>query len=153
MAMVMYEVLAHAPGQVPVLWSTVATEAFAQGMADAAFLTYLSGPLLAGIHRHALRIAVLDPGACDPHDRRIFRRAGRSGRLGGILRDLHLCGVAGDGADGAAVAALPGRGKARPGLSVRWAGSASARYSSTRSARRLVPLLCPPARTCPNRQQ
>jgi len=42
-AMVMYEVLAHAPGQVPVLWSTVATEAFAQGMADAAFLTYLSG--------------------------------------------------------------------------------------------------------------
>jgi MFS transporter, PAT family, beta-lactamase induction signal transducer AmpG len=42
-AMVMYEVLAHAPGQVPVLWSTVAMEAFAQGMADAAFLTYLSG--------------------------------------------------------------------------------------------------------------
>jgi PAT family beta-lactamase induction signal transducer AmpG len=42
-AMVMYEVLAHAPGQVPVLYLTVATEAFAQGMADAAFLTYLSG--------------------------------------------------------------------------------------------------------------
>ena len=42
-AMVMYEVLAHTPGQVPVLWATVATEAFAQGMADAAFLTYLSG--------------------------------------------------------------------------------------------------------------
>jgi PAT family beta-lactamase induction signal transducer AmpG len=42
-AMVMYELLAHAPGQLPVLWSTVATEAFAQGMADAAFLTYLSG--------------------------------------------------------------------------------------------------------------
>jgi MFS transporter, PAT family, beta-lactamase induction signal transducer AmpG len=42
-AMVMYEVLAHAPGQVPILWSTVSTEAFAQGMADAAFLTYLSG--------------------------------------------------------------------------------------------------------------
>jgi PAT family beta-lactamase induction signal transducer AmpG len=42
-AMGMYEVLAHAPGQVPVLYLTVATEAFAQGMADAAFLTYLSG--------------------------------------------------------------------------------------------------------------
>jgi PAT family beta-lactamase induction signal transducer AmpG len=42
-AMVMYEVLAHAPGQVPVLYLTVATEAFAQGMADAAFLTFLSG--------------------------------------------------------------------------------------------------------------
>ena len=42
-AMVMYEVLAHAPGQIPVLYGTVATEAFAQGMADAAFLTYLSG--------------------------------------------------------------------------------------------------------------
>jgi PAT family beta-lactamase induction signal transducer AmpG len=42
-AMGMYEVLAHAPSQVPVLYLTVATEAFAQGMADAAFLTYLSG--------------------------------------------------------------------------------------------------------------
>ncbi len=42
-AMAMYEVLAHAPGQIPVLYLTVATEAFAQGMADAAFLAYLSG--------------------------------------------------------------------------------------------------------------
>ena len=42
-AMVMYEALAHAPGQIPMLYLTVATEAFAQGMADAAFLTYLSG--------------------------------------------------------------------------------------------------------------
>jgi PAT family beta-lactamase induction signal transducer AmpG len=42
-AMAMYEVLAHAPGQIPILYSTVAIEAFAQGMADAAFLTYLSG--------------------------------------------------------------------------------------------------------------
>ncbi len=42
-AMVMYEVLAHTPGQISVLYSTVAIEAFAQGMADAAFLTYLSG--------------------------------------------------------------------------------------------------------------
>ena len=42
-AMAMYEVLAHAPGQIPILYATVATEAFAQGMADAAFLTYLSG--------------------------------------------------------------------------------------------------------------
>src|ERR1019366_10621134 len=37
------DLLAHSPGQVPVLYLTVATEAFAQGMADAAFLTYLSG--------------------------------------------------------------------------------------------------------------
>jgi PAT family beta-lactamase induction signal transducer AmpG len=43
LAMGMYEVLAHSPGQIPVLYLTVATEAFAQGMADAAFLTYLSG--------------------------------------------------------------------------------------------------------------
>jgi MFS transporter, PAT family, beta-lactamase induction signal transducer AmpG len=42
-AMSMYEVLAHAPGANSVLYSTVATEAFAQGMADAAFLTFLSG--------------------------------------------------------------------------------------------------------------
>ncbi len=42
-AMIMYEVLAHTPGEVPVLYLTVSIEAFAQGMADAAFLTYLSG--------------------------------------------------------------------------------------------------------------
>jgi PAT family beta-lactamase induction signal transducer AmpG len=42
-AMVMYEVLAHSPGDQPVLYLTVVIEAFAQGMADAAFLTYLSG--------------------------------------------------------------------------------------------------------------
>ena len=43
LAMAMYVVLAHGPASVPVLYLTVATEAFAQGMADAAFLTYLSG--------------------------------------------------------------------------------------------------------------
>jgi len=43
LAMAMYEILAHTPGQVAVLYLTVVTEAFAQGMADAAFLTYLSG--------------------------------------------------------------------------------------------------------------
>ncbi len=42
-AMVMYEVLAHLPGTESILYLTVAIEAFAQGMADAAFLTYLSG--------------------------------------------------------------------------------------------------------------
>ncbi len=42
-AMAMYEVLAHTPGQTPVLYTTVVIEAFAQGMADAAFLTFLSG--------------------------------------------------------------------------------------------------------------
>ena len=42
-AMTMYLVLAYAPGQLAVLYGTVATEAFAQGMADAAFLTFLSG--------------------------------------------------------------------------------------------------------------
>ena len=42
-AMLLYEVLAHSPGVRPMLFLTVSTEAFAQGMADAAFLTYLSG--------------------------------------------------------------------------------------------------------------
>ena len=42
-AMGLYEALAHAHGLVPMLYLTVATEAFAQGMADAAFLTFLSG--------------------------------------------------------------------------------------------------------------
>ena len=42
-AMGMYLVLAFSPGDRAMLYATVLTEAFAQGMADAAFLTYLSG--------------------------------------------------------------------------------------------------------------
>ena len=42
-AMAMYVVLAYSAGAHAVLYGTVATEAFAQGVADAAFLTYLSG--------------------------------------------------------------------------------------------------------------
>jgi len=42
-AMGMYLVLAYSPGDPTMLYATVLTEAFAQGMADAAFLTYLSG--------------------------------------------------------------------------------------------------------------
>jgi MFS transporter, PAT family, beta-lactamase induction signal transducer AmpG len=42
-AMAMYLVLAFSAGEVHVLYGTVTTEAFAQGMADAAFLTFLSG--------------------------------------------------------------------------------------------------------------
>jgi MFS transporter, PAT family, beta-lactamase induction signal transducer AmpG len=43
LAMVMYVVLSRSAGQHDVLYGTVAVEAFAQGMADAAFITYLSG--------------------------------------------------------------------------------------------------------------
>ncbi len=43
LAMAMYLVLAVSAGEHHVLYGTVATEAFAQGMADAAFITYLSG--------------------------------------------------------------------------------------------------------------
>jgi MFS transporter, PAT family, beta-lactamase induction signal transducer AmpG len=42
MAMAMYVLLSVSPGQHMVLYATVAAEAFAQGMADAAFLTFLS---------------------------------------------------------------------------------------------------------------
>ena len=42
-AMAMYLVLAFSPGDRAVLYGTVLIEAFAQGMADAAFITYLSG--------------------------------------------------------------------------------------------------------------
>jgi PAT family beta-lactamase induction signal transducer AmpG len=41
-AMAMYVVLSLTPGQHAVLYATVTTEAFAQGLADAAFLTFLS---------------------------------------------------------------------------------------------------------------
>ncbi len=43
LAMGMYVVLAYSAGAHDILYGTVVTEAFAQGMADAAFLTYLSG--------------------------------------------------------------------------------------------------------------
>ncbi|MBN8898711.1 MAG: MFS transporter, partial [Rhodospirillales bacterium] len=43
LAMGMYLVLAWTPGNVPMLYLTVTIEALAQGMADAAFLTFLSG--------------------------------------------------------------------------------------------------------------
>ncbi len=43
LAMVMYVVLALSAGERHMLFVTVSVEAFAQGMADAAFLTYLSG--------------------------------------------------------------------------------------------------------------
>jgi PAT family beta-lactamase induction signal transducer AmpG len=41
-AMAMYVVLSLAPGQHAMLYATVSVEAFAQGLADAAFLTFLS---------------------------------------------------------------------------------------------------------------
>jgi MFS transporter, PAT family, beta-lactamase induction signal transducer AmpG len=43
LAMAMYLLLAVSAGEHHVLYATVTTEAFAQGMADAAFITYLSG--------------------------------------------------------------------------------------------------------------
>jgi PAT family beta-lactamase induction signal transducer AmpG len=43
LAMGMYLLLAYSAGEHHVLYGTVLAEAFAQGMADAAFLTYLSG--------------------------------------------------------------------------------------------------------------
>jgi PAT family beta-lactamase induction signal transducer AmpG len=43
LAMAMYLLLAVSAGEHHVLYGTVITEAFAQGMADAAFITYLSG--------------------------------------------------------------------------------------------------------------
>jgi PAT family beta-lactamase induction signal transducer AmpG len=42
-AMAMYVVLAYSAGDRIVLYATVVTEAFAEGLADAAFVTYLSG--------------------------------------------------------------------------------------------------------------
>ena len=42
LAMAMYVVLSLTPGRQTVLYATVSTEAFAQGLADAAFLTFLS---------------------------------------------------------------------------------------------------------------
>jgi PAT family beta-lactamase induction signal transducer AmpG len=43
LAMAMYVLLSLTPGQHAMLYATVTTEAFAQGLADAAFLTFLSG--------------------------------------------------------------------------------------------------------------
>jgi PAT family beta-lactamase induction signal transducer AmpG len=43
LAMAMYVLLSLTPGQPAMLYATVTAEAFAQGLADAAFLTFLSG--------------------------------------------------------------------------------------------------------------
>ena len=43
LAMAMYVALAYSAGEHHVLYATVVSEAFAEGMADAAFITYLSG--------------------------------------------------------------------------------------------------------------
>jgi MFS transporter, PAT family, beta-lactamase induction signal transducer AmpG len=42
LAMAMYVLLSRSPGDLGILYGTVSVEAFAQGMADAAFLTFLS---------------------------------------------------------------------------------------------------------------
>jgi PAT family beta-lactamase induction signal transducer AmpG len=42
-AMILYYLLAFTPGDLTMLYGTILTEAFSQGMADAAFLTFLSG--------------------------------------------------------------------------------------------------------------
>ena len=113
-AMVMYEVLAHAPGQIPVLYPTVATEAFAQGMADAAFLTYLSG--LCSRAFTATHYALLSsiPALA------IHTIGGFSGVLAGAVGWVAfyaICTVrrvARDGADGRAVAPLSAGVNVRP---------------------------------------
>ena len=64
-AMAMYLLLARSAGEHRVLYAHRATEAFAQGMADAAFITYLSGLCSTRIHRDALRAAVV-AGRADP---------------------------------------------------------------------------------------
>jgi PAT family beta-lactamase induction signal transducer AmpG len=56
-AMAMYVWLAASAGNHAVLYSTVVVEAFAEGVADAAFLTYLSG--LCSLSHTATQFALL----------------------------------------------------------------------------------------------
>jgi PAT family beta-lactamase induction signal transducer AmpG len=53
----MYVVLAYSPGQVHILYATVFIESFAGGLADAAFIAYLSG--LCSVHFTATQYALL----------------------------------------------------------------------------------------------
>ena len=109
-AMVMYEVLAHSPGVREVLFLTVATEAFAQGMADAAFLTYLSG--LCSRNFTATHYALLSsvPALAIHTIGGVLRLGREGGGVGGVLRHLHLRGAAGDGSDAGAAAAVSAGG-------------------------------------------
>ena len=108
-AMAMYLLLACSAGERHVLYATVTTEAFAQGMADAAFITYLSGLCSRAVHRHALRAAVVAGGDRGAHHRRRIGRAGRAGGLGRVLCAVHVRRPAVDGADAGAAAAVSTR--------------------------------------------
>ena len=108
-AMAMYLLLAVSAGEHHVLYATVTTEAFAQGMADAAFITYLSG--LCSREFTATHYALLSSLAADlgAHDRRRLRRAGRAGGLGGVLCAVHVRRPAVDGSDAGVAATLSPR--------------------------------------------
>ena len=114
-AMAMYLLLALSAGEHHVLYATVTTEAFAQGMADAAFITYLSGLCSRAVHRHALCAAVVAGSDRGAYDRRSVGRAGRAGGVGGVLRAVHVRSTAVDGADAGAAAAVS-RGGSRAAL-------------------------------------
>ena len=104
-AMAMYVVLSLAPGQHAVLYATVTTEAFAQGLADAAFLTFLSALVCPGVRGDAVRAAVVGAAAGDPHDRRRFGGDGGFAGVDAVLCRVHGGGVAGDAADACPAAA------------------------------------------------
>ena len=60
----MYVALAAAGHSLPMLWAQVGVENFTDGLADAAFITYLSGAHLPRLHRDAVRAALLARRAC-----------------------------------------------------------------------------------------
>ena len=151
-AMGMYEVLAHAPGQVPVLYLTVATEAFAQGMADAAFLTFLSG--LCSREFTATHYALLSsiPALA------IHTIGGVSGGVGGCrpvgLAFYAICTFAALPAMGFQMIVLRRSGIRPNHRAHATAGElASARYSSRRSESPPSQPPAPEPAMCPNRRQ
>ena len=109
-AMAMYVLLSLAPGQHAVLYATVTAEAFAQGLADAAFLTFLSA--LCAREFAATQYALLSSVPMLA----IHTIGGVSGVMAASLGwtlFYTVCmagGAAGDGVDGAAAAAAEGGG-------------------------------------------
>ena len=115
LTMGMYLVLAASAGRAHVLVATVAIEAFAEGMADAAFITYLSGLCAPGVHRDAIRAAVVAGGDRAAHGGRAVGVPGRGDGLDRVLCAGDVRRPAGDGADATAVAPLSA-GRAAAGV-------------------------------------
>ena len=98
-SMGLYFALAVSGGDTRILLAKIIVENFAESMASRGVPDLPVVALLARVHRHAIRAALVAGGGRVAHDRRLLRRAGGSIGLDRVLCADHLCRGAGDAAD------------------------------------------------------